>query len=531
MRNFASVLSKFNNKGEILFSEKQYAELLDSLSLLAICTDKTGKITYCNSTFCTLLNTTKDKIIGQDIRSIFKDFSTTNQSANSNPLSNNSETQLILISQNQELIISWSNTMIYNKDNELIGINSLGYDITDAQKTVNELQSIIEHNTQLIQNQEETISKLEESEHIKSLFLSNLGHEIRTPINGIVGFSELLKEAFMDEEKRERYIENIQQTSTKLLYVLNDILDTSKLNTGHIKVNFDEVNLNELLDHLSQIYKLNNKNEAVQLIVKKGLPDTYAKMIFDETHIYQTLNMLLHNAFTYTESGIIELGYELKDDQIHLYVKDTGCGMDKHTLEHLFDDNSTDIEHNILIDEGQITLPIIKKRLEMMNGDIQVISHVNEGTSVYVSIPHNIAQPTKNKVKKEKPSSAIYSDKLVLLVEDDLFSISIMKEIFDSLNLPIIHTTSGLDAIKICEENKNINLVLMDIRLPDILGTEATMHIKKIRPELPVIAQTANATTEDKELCLNAGCDNYITKPIHIGTLKSLLYKYLIEQP
>jgi len=514
MKNLTDAMSKLINKAELLFSDKQFTALLDSLNVYAICLDQNGYITYCNTDFCNLFNIQVNELIGKNHTDILK------PKDNTAIFIENTEIETVT---DNEIVLSWQNTPVYNKNENIIGYNCIGQNITEKNKLIDEQLKTIDTNNQ-------KFIELEESDRIKSVFLSNLSHEVRTPVNGIIGFAELLKEEFLDEEKRDRYIDTIQQTSTKLLYILNDILDTSKLSTGHIKLNYEEVNLNNLIDHLCEIYRLDKENDTLKLIVKNGLPDTYSKMILDETHVYQILNKLLNNAFSYTKTGTVEVGYELKDNQIHLFIKDTGIGIDKEQLLHIFDYSSVDKEHDLLIEGTELSLPIIKKRLEMMEGDIQIISYLNQGTSVYIALPHTIALPTKNRVKKERPVSALYSDKLVLLVEDDIFSISIMKEIFDSLNMPIIHTSSGLEAIKICEENKDINLVLMDIRLPDILGTEATMHIKKIRPDLPIIAQTANATTADKELCLNAGCDSYITKPIHIGNLKKMLYRYLIEQ-
>lgn len=530
MRNLATSLSKQLKGNNILFSDKQFYNLLNSLSLLAIGLDKNGLLTYCNSAFCALLNKEEKDIIGQTLDQIIPLTLATGSSIKANDFIENGYLETIILLDNQQYFIAWSITQVYTNDNQLIGINAIGNDISEIQQLKNETLLKLEEKENYIKEIEDKISILEESERNQSVYLANLSHEVRTPINGIIGFAELLKEEYLDEEKREKYIETIQQTSTKLLYILNDILDTSKLSTGHIKLIYEDVNLNDLIEHLCDIYRLDKESDNLKLIVKKGLPDAYAKMILDETHIYQILNKLLRNAFEYTQTGVVEVGYELKDNQIHLFVKDTGCGIEKDKLKTILELSAYDKEHELLMEGTELSLPIIKRRIEMMEGSIQIISHENVGTSIFLALPHTIALPTKNKVKKEKPLSAIYSDKLVLLVEDDIFSISVMKEIFDSLNMPIIHTSSGMEAIQICEENKDINLVLMDIRLPDILGTEATMHIKKIRPDLPIIAQTANASTADKELCLNAGCDSYITKPIHIGNLKKMLYRYLIEQ-
>jgi hypothetical protein len=377
----------------------------------------------------------------------------------------------------------------------------------------------------------------EVSDRLKSAFLANMSHEIRTPLNGILGFTQLLKDQELSNEDKERYIDIIEHRGNHLLTIINDIIDISKIEANQLKVNFYDFNLNEMIYQLFSVYgkKLIDLGKTkINLQKFVDLKDQDSIIVSDQTRLEQLFNNLLSNAIKFTEEGYIKFGYTLEkragNKNILFFVKDTGIGIEKSQIPDIFErfnklQEATRGEYG----GNGLGLAISRGIVEVLDGEIWVESETGVGSTFYFSIPY------KTKTDKDITSQIDtitlrkkdFKKKKVLIVEDDETNILYLSEILKRMNTNVLVAEDGVEAIKKCKSDKDINLVLMDIKLPKMNGYDASKEIKKIRPKLPIIAQTAYAMINEKEKCLDAGCDEYLAKPINKNDLISILQLYL----
>ena len=373
--------------------------------------------------------------------------------------------------------------------------------------------------------------KAEESNRLKTEFLNNMSHEIRTPMNGILGFSELLNNDNLSIEKRKYYINIIQNSGNQLLQVIDDILEISRLETKQVKLIENPVCLNDLLLELFSIFDLKAKENKIPLYIKNGLSDEESTILIDSSKLKKIISNLLENALKFTNKGHISFGYLLKDNFIEIYVKDTGVGIKSEKQEIIFERFSQEErEFSQNIGGLGLGLSIAKENSELLGGFISVESKKWEGSTFKVSIPYkpvNEVIKTKELTEREVEKNSKYN---ILVVEDEeinyLFVEILLTEKID-LKCNVLHAKDGKEAIEICKNNLNIDLVLMDINMPIMNGYEATKQIKEVFPNLPIVAQTAYSTPEDKEKVLTAGCNDFITKPIAKEVLNTMLNNYL----
>jgi signal transduction histidine kinase len=368
------------------------------------------------------------------------------------------------------------------------------------------------------------------SDKLKSAFLANMSHEIRTPMNAIVGFSHLLSDATESKDKNQ-YINIIQNSSDNLLRLINDIIDLSKIEIGDLEFKYSDFNIKELFTELKELHTLDIlKREKTDIRLEFLLPKGEIFIHSDPLRLKQILSNLLANAIKFTEHGLIRFSCEKKGRELVFSVSDTGTGIPEDDQKKIFD-HFTKFNYHGMNNEGTgIGLSIVEKLVTMLNGRIWLKSVFGEGSTFYFSIPYItssdiVASP--NKSEKENPLLKIENVKAILLVEDNMTSFMLVKELLKPLNLEIHHVTDGTDAINFIKTNPSVCLILMDIKLPFMDGYEATKAIKKTNPKIPIIAQTAYAMLEDKEKAIDAGCDDYITKPLNSKKLKEVVNKYL----
>ena len=397
-------------------------------------------------------------------------------------------------------------------------LHSIIHDITDKKKILNDLIIAKE--------------KAEESDRLKTAFLHNISHEIRTPMNAIVGFTSLLESSELSEETRRQYIDIVFQSSNQLLSIISDIVDISNIETGLIKATPETVNINSVLRNLFEQYSLRAKQDNISFTLSIGLDDSSALIISDEIKLIQILSNLLNNSFKFTKKGSIDFGYSLKDDFIQFFIKDTGIGIAEANYQKIFE-RFYQVENSASFKTGGtgLGLSISRAYVELMGGKIWTISQPDEGSTFYFTLPF-IRVPEKNKEEKQsvrKKNIAITSGKSILIAEDDDFNFLLLNEILSGYNIKIIRAFNGNEAINVCDRQSEVDLVLMDIKMPVMDGYKATVQIKKIRPGLPVIAVTAYAQETDKEKILSSGFSGYISKPINRNQLEKILKKYLVS--
>ena len=372
--------------------------------------------------------------------------------------------------------------------------------------------------------------KAMKSDKMKSAFIANMSHEIRTPMNAILGFSQLMIDD-PDIKNQKQYLNIIQNSGEDLLRLINDIIDLSKLEADDIEIMESDINIQYLFEELQKSFtrELQKRDKTgVHLSCHISEENIVAKT--DSLRLRQVLSNLISNAVKFTERGSIVFSCEPKGKELVFSVADTGVGMPKEDQPRIFD-RFTKFDYQGLNHEGTgIGLAITARLIALLKGKIWFDSIPGKGSTFHFSIPYK-TQTTKLLQPEESggttSSHIIQNKKLILVVEDNEMSYCLIMEALKPLNLESFHVTDGKDAIDCIRANPDICLVLMDIKLPFMDGYEASKEIKKIKPELPIIAQSAFAMIGDMEKALNSGCDDYITKPLDVAELKLLVKKYI----
>lgn len=373
--------------------------------------------------------------------------------------------------------------------------------------------------------------KAEDANRLKTEFLNNMSHEIRTPMNGIIGFSGLLEKKIFSPEKQLYYSRLIKNNSIQLLKIIDDILEISTLETKQITLNEEAFYLNDFLMDLFSVFNLKATERNVPIHIKKQLKNTQSQIIADKSKLYKILNNLLENALKFTFDGFIEMGYDVNDDKLTLYVKDTGIGISHKDKETIFE-RFSQVEKEISRKQGGLGLglSISKENAKLMGGGIELESEKGQGSTFYVTIPYKPSEKTVVQSSKVPfDNKAKHSEiRNILVAEDEEVNYLYIEALLEEDNrFNLIHARNGKEAVDICLNTKNIDLVLMDIKMPVMNGHEATAKIKSILPNLPIIAQTAYSTESDKKLALKHGCDDFISKPLDSEKLFHLINVYL----
>lgn len=399
-----------------------------------------------------------------------------------------------------------------------------------VEKRTEELE---EANVQL-QNAKE---KAEESDKLKTAFLSNMSHEIRTPMNAVIGFAQLLKHPDISKELTNKYIEIIINKGNLLLNIINDIIDISKVEANKIEIVKSACNIDEILHDL---YITFSKDiifiEKTQVDLHYAKPDTEKEIIIftDPFRLKQILSNLIDNAIKFTHKGYVEFGYSIitvnKQKLLKFYVKDTGIGIAANKINLVFNRfRQIDESHTREFGGTGLGLSISKELVDLLKGEISVETKIGGGSTFFVTIPYKNAKIIEKPDLKEKPKISDYNwkDKKILIVEDNISGYWLLESYLLETQVEIIYTSDGQGAVDICKSNPDIDLVLMDIQLPVINGYDATRYIRKFRKDLPIIAQTAYAMKEDAAKTKKAGCDDCIIKPIIKHELLIMMSKFL----
>ena len=424
-----------------------------------------------------------------------------------------------------------------NKQLGLIGIFTLNKTIIKFKHIIETFMhqvSVALHRSQLEFELVQAKDKAEESDKLKTSFLANMSHEIRTPMNGILGFAEMLNDDLLSEGNRKKYVEIINNNGKMLMNLIDDIIDFAKIEAGQTKILNQEFSLNTLL---SQIYStflaitVRQNKDNIKLKIKKSLANEDCYIQADPNRLRQILTNLIGNAFKFTKEGYIEFGYNLpKEGFIEFYVKDTGIGISSNKLDVIFERFvQADYSRSRKYSGSGLGLAISKGFVELLNGKMWVESVENEGSTFYFTIPYI---PASKRLSEEVDKKKLRSDynwekKVFLIAEDDTFSYKLLEGFLKKTHAKVLHAEDGIQAIEICKSNTAIDLILMDVQMPEMNGIEATKAIKEIRKNVPVIAQTANAIAEEKQKCMEAGCDDFVTKPINITELFAKIDQWL----
>ncbi len=374
--------------------------------------------------------------------------------------------------------------------------------------------------------------KAEEANRLKTAFLANMSHEIRTPMNGILGFTDLLKEATASPEDQQKYINIIQNSGERLINTINDIIDISKIESGQISVKYSEVNINHQINDLQTFFSPQVQDKGVVLMSTKSLPDKDAFIITDNDKLYAVFTNLIKNAIKFTDQGKITVGYFKKGGSMQFFVKDTGMGIPEERKESIFERFvQADTDHTRPYEGSGLGLSITKAYVEMLGGEIWFESEEGSGSTFYFALP-NETTPGHPKTTIGKMSGKVQDDSVkketkLLIVDDEEAVREYLNRILKDDFKTILFAKNGREALAVFKENRGINVILMDIKMPEMDGYTATREIRKINKEVVIIAQTAFAMQGDREKVLEAGCNDYIAKPIQKEKLKLLIESYI----
>lgn len=415
-------------------------------------------------------------------------------------------------------------------------IHSIIHDITKRKKAevlLNEKSEKIElQNDELFKTNQKLViakEKAEESDRLKTSFLHNISHEIRTPMNGIIGFSTFLKDPKLLPEKRQSYASIIIQSSRQLLSIINDIVSIASIEAGQEKVQDNEININLVCKLIKKQFFPKESKSGPSLSLDTSLPDDEAMIYTDSTKLTQVLTNLVGNALKFTEEGYVNFGYKLKGRFLEFFVEDSGIGIPSDMHGEIFK-RFRQVETNSakVFGGSGLGLSISKAYVEMLDGDIWLKSEEGRGSIFYFTVPYRAIEI---KAVTKPDDEVLFVDfkksKTILIAEDEDSNFLVLEQLFIDVNVKVIRALDGIEAIKICKSHIDIDLVLMDIKMPNIDGFEATKRIKAFRPKLPIIAQTAFVTENDKKKALAAGCSDFVTKPIDFNIVLSKIKQQL----
>ncbi len=366
--------------------------------------------------------------------------------------------------------------------------------------------------------------KAEESDNLKSIFLANMSHEIRTPMNAIMGFSYLLGDPEIEDSEKSQYIDIIRTSGNRLMQLIDDIIDISKLETQQLSINKSECNLSEILRNSVEAFsksELLEKKPEINLVLSLPPAHNEIKVFSDSNRLQQVLDNLISNAIKYTERGTVEIGYSIKNNEekkfIEVFVKDTGIGIPVEMSEVIFD-RFRQVEEGSFHEGTGLGLSISKGIIELLGGKIWLKSELKKGTTFYISIPYDITETINTKTDVLSRQQLDLTGKTIIIAEDDYNSFFFLKLLLAGQNAKILWAENGMDLLEIVQRNLP-DLILLDISMPLMNGFEFLEEMKSRGLNPKIIAQTAYAMPYEKERCIMAGCHGYISKPIIKATL------------
>ncbi|MGQ9620176.1 MAG: PAS domain S-box protein [Bacteroidales bacterium] len=398
---------------------------------------------------------------------------------------------------------------------EITAIITIWRDVTERKMVFNELVKAKE--------------KAQESDRLKEAFIRNISHEIRTPANVISGFSELMRKHSVDQEELNYYASVIISSTNQLTNIINNIIELSNIEAGLVKLKESEFNVNSTLSRLYSEFSGSAEEKGLSFRYETALSGDEAIIKADEAKIEKILKLLLSNAIKFTHKGYVEFGYRTSWNDIEFYVTDTGIGIPEYEHEKIFQRfYQSEYSLSRRYEGLGLGLTISKAYAELMNGRIKLDSAPDKGSVFYVTVPvkfkmYGMIKPVSAEEKEEKTSTK----KTIMIVEDDKNSLIYIERVLLKNDFNVICVSNGKEAVETCRSDKQIDLVLMDLKLPEMDGFEATLQIKKLRPELIVIAQTAYSTQEINEKIIQYGCNEVLYKPFNINELMEVINKFL----
>jgi hypothetical protein len=518
------VLQKETREQEYSNSEIFFRILIQSADDGISFYDREWKLKYANPAFYSVVGYTKQEFDQLNVRDIVNpdDLSYETDRAEALNAKGYFETELRLKHKDGHFVnLSTRSVIVKDDKGEVVGALTISRDITTLKKVHEDLvKANIEAET---------------SNRLKSSFLANISHEIRTPLNSVVGFANLLLANDITNEIKEEYIEHINHNSEKLLQIIGDIIDLSRLESSQIEITYEEASVNNIVNEVvEETRKIIKRNEKSIILNVKNLLEENGDLIFtDKVWLKRVLNHLMDNAVKFTLEGSVQLSYSKENDNLMFRIRDTGIGINKENLEHIFEEFRQEIDGHHRPFEGLgVGLTLAREVIERMGGKIYVQSEKGVGSEFSFSIPY---RPAGGGAKMKSKAAGLgninapinWSNKKCLLVDDNKDILLYLNRVLVDTGINIIASRSGKEAIEIIRTTPDIDVVLLDMQMPEMNGIEATREIRKIRRDIPIIAQTAFIFEDDKDIILEAGCDACLIKPIRKDHLLTVMSSFL----
>ncbi len=488
-----------------------------------VVTNREGDIEYVNSNFSKVTGYTIDEVFGKkpNILKSGKQSQRVYQELWKTIL-NNEEWKGELLNRTKSGELIWEDVSIspvVDENDEITHFVAIKEDITVKKRLFEELIRAKE--------------RAEESDRLKSAFLANMSHEIRTPMNGILGFAELLKTPGLSSEEKTQFIQIIEESGQRMLNTINDLIDISKIESGMMKVELSDVDVYLQQKYLYNFFKQEASNKGLKFTFNPDENNKDIQLYTDKEKFIAISTNLIKNAIKYTQRGSIEFGYSVQPDVTRFFVKDTGIGISKQYFDTIFERFvQADLSITRPYEGAGLGLSITKAFVEMLGGKIYLESERGKGSVFYFELPNSLNK-SKEGVKAEdlpmESASDFFRNLTILVAEDDEIGKKYLKVLFENKCKKLILAENGVEAVERFAENKDIDLILMDIKMPLMDGYIATKKIREFNRDVIVIAQTAFAMSGDEEKAIQAGCDAYITKPINKDLLFQIIKKKLTD--
>lgn len=415
---------------------------------------------------------------------------------------------------NKTLFLEITTFPILDKNKNIINMIEYVKDVTDRKMAQDQL---LKSNEELKTAKE----KAEESDRLKSAFLANMSHEIRTPMNGILGFAELLKEPDLSEIEHQKFLSIIEKSGERMLNIINDLIDISKIESNLMEVQYSELNINTQLEYLYSFFKPETDKKGLKLALQYGAFGKDANISTDKDKFIAIFSNLIKNALKYTKKGNITFGYSIKDKSVEFFVQDTGLGIPKKSQKKIFDRFvQADLALTSEYEGAGLGLAITKGYLNLLGGEIWVQSKYRNGSKFCFSLPY---PNDANKTTGSKTDTNKTGQLNVLVVDDEETTEDFFKRLLRKKVKTIDFASNGEIAVQIAKNKPHLDVILMDVKMPKKDGYQATKEIKQFNKKVKIIAQTAFNIQGEEKKAQSAGCDYFISKPIKEDKLIHLL--------
>jgi PAS domain S-box-containing protein len=515
----------------LLETEARASHILESSADGLYGVDRDGVITFINPAACEMLGYSPEQVIGRGGHTLFHH---SRPDGSPYPITECPSHNALQLGE----AVRIDNEVYWHADGHAVPVMYAIHPMVQNGHTTGAVISFVDMSEQRAASlaRERALIAAENLAKVRSEFLANMSHEIRTPLNGVLGFADIGHRNYQNCEKAREAFEKIQFSGKRLLGVINDVLDFSKIEAGKLKIEQTEVLISEVINHAIELVRERADAKHLNLSVDMA-PDLPRTCISDPLRLGQILLNVLANAVKFTEHGDVALSVSRQEMVLTFRIEDSGIGMNEAQLSELFNPfQQADASASRRFGGTGLGLAICKRILELMNGKINVRSQLGKGTTVEFSVPYvvsNLAAASMCDIKDDEPRPTMkpLAGMSILVAEDEEINRTILEENLTEDGARVVSVSNGREAVEriLMDGPDAYDFVLMDIQMPEMDGFEATRRILEFAPDLPIIAQTAHAFSEERDRCLATGMVGHLAKPIDTDALHVLVLQFITQ--